>query len=105
METIFSVRGKRVGVAIEQTHERTSVTVDGESLAIEEVSIDERYVTMRIGARVVRVPYARSGAHVHVASAARATSSSRARKPKTRPAAKAPSCPRSPPRCRARSWR
>jgi hypothetical protein len=67
METIFSVRGKRVGVVIEQSNERTSVTVDGEALAIEEVSIDERYVTMRVGARVVRVPYARSGAHVHVA--------------------------------------
>jgi biotin carboxyl carrier protein len=67
METVFSVRGKRVGVAIEPGHERTRVVVDGEPVEIDEVSIDERYVTMRVGSRVVRVPYARSGAHVHVA--------------------------------------
>jgi biotin carboxyl carrier protein len=67
MERVFSVRGEPVTVLVEESAQSIRVTVDGAALEIEDVVIDERYVTLRTGSRVVRVPYARTGAHVHAA--------------------------------------
>jgi biotin carboxyl carrier protein len=69
MERAFTVYGERVVLAIEQTAERLRVRVDEEWIEVESHSIDERAVTMRIGGRLVRIPYARAGAHVYVARA------------------------------------
>ena len=66
MERIFNVRGKPVTVSTDETGERVRATVDGKALEIEGLAIDDRYVTFRCGTGVVRVPYARTGAHVHV---------------------------------------
>jgi 3-methylcrotonyl-CoA carboxylase alpha subunit len=65
MERLFNVRGKPVSVALDEKGDRVHVTVDGKTLEIEGVAIDDRYVTFRAGARFVRVPFARAGAHVH----------------------------------------
>jgi biotin carboxyl carrier protein len=67
MERVFNVHGKPVTVAVDQTGERLRVTIDGQALEINDVAVDDRYVTLRTGSRLVRVPYARSGAHVHAA--------------------------------------
>lgn len=69
MDRAFTVYGERLVLAIEQTPEHLRVRIGEEVLEIEDHSIDDRYVTMRIGGRLVRVPYARAGAHVHVARA------------------------------------
>lgn len=69
LERSYNVGGKRVSVAIDEGAGRTRVIVDGEAIELDEVTIDDRYVVLRSGARVVRLCYARSGAHVHVAHA------------------------------------
>jgi acetyl-CoA/propionyl-CoA carboxylase biotin carboxyl carrier protein len=69
MDRAFTVYGERVVLAVEQTPEHLRIRVGDEIVEVESHTIDERYVTMRIGGRLVRVPYARVGAHVHVAHA------------------------------------
>jgi acetyl-CoA/propionyl-CoA carboxylase, biotin carboxylase, biotin carboxyl carrier protein len=69
MDRAFTVFGERLVLAVEQTAEHLRVRIGAEVVEIEDHWIDDRYVTMRIGPRLVRVPYARAGAHVHVARA------------------------------------
>jgi len=69
MDRAFTVFGERLVLALEQTPEHMRVRIGEEIVEIEDYRVDERYVTMRIGGRLVRVPYARAGAHVHVARA------------------------------------
>ena len=69
MDRAFTVYGERLVLAVEQTPEHLRVRIGDDVLVIEDHWIDDRYVTMRIGGRLVRIPYARVGAHVHVARA------------------------------------
>lgn len=69
MDRAFTVYGERIVLAVEHTPAGLQVRVGDEVLAVESHAIDERYVTMRIAGRTVRIPYARAGAHVHVARA------------------------------------
>jgi biotin carboxyl carrier protein len=69
MERAFTIFGEPLVVAVEQGGDKLRVRIGEETLTVDEHSIDDRYVTLRIGARSVRVPYARVGAHVHVAIA------------------------------------
>ena len=67
MERAYEVCGRRVTVALEETAEGLRVRVGDETFDVADHAVDDRYVTLRVGDRFLRLPYARTGAHVHVA--------------------------------------
>lgn len=69
MERAFTVFGQPLTLAVEQGADKLRIRVGDEEVVVDEHSIDDRYVTLRVHGRSVRIPYARVGAHIHVAVA------------------------------------
>lgn len=66
MDLRLRVRAREVPVSIDTSGGNTCVAVDGRTIAVEEFSIGERYVTLRIAGSEYRLLYARCGARLHV---------------------------------------
>lgn len=69
MDLKLRVRGREVSLIIDTSGKTANVVVDGDSSTIEEFSVGERYVTLRIGGSEFRLPYAWAGTRLHIGHA------------------------------------